>query len=59
MTPTCDIRRLLGNVAPERSFWRAGEAVLGLESAFGAVDSLCQTLSGLSEDGYQVPAASG
>ena len=31
----------------------------GLESAFGAADSLCQTLSGLSEDGYQVPAASG
>jgi hypothetical protein len=42
----------------ERSFWRAGEAVPGLESAFRAADSLCQILSGWSEDGYQVPAAS-
>ena len=53
------VRRLLANVAPERSFWRAGEAVPGLGSAFGAADSLCQTLSGWPEDGYQVPAASG
>jgi len=53
------VRRLLDNVAPERSFWRVGQAVLGLESAFGTADSLCQTLGGLSEDGYQVPAGSG
>src|SRR5713101_2247896 len=42
----------------EHSFWRAGEAAPGLESAFHAADRLCQTLSGWSAGGYQVPAAS-
>src|SRR5216683_3880816 len=36
----------------------SGEAAPGLEPAFRAADSLCQTLSGWPADGYQVPAAS-
>ena len=42
----------------EHSFWRAGEAAPGLESAFRAADSLCQILSGWCAHGYQVPAVS-